>query len=290
MTLFPRRLALLALAAAFVAVTALPVRAEVANLDAIKKRGTLRVGVKYDSPPFGALDPKTNVVGGFDVEIARGLAKYILGDPKKIEFVQVNSSNRIPLLQNGDIDLFVATATITQARMNEIAFSNVYFRAGQSLLVKKGSPVKSYKDLGGHSVCTTTGSTPELTIRRLVPNANVQTFDTYTDCFTALKSGRVDAMTTDNGILIGFQQQDPAGLAMVGGTFTAEPYGIGIAKSNDELRGKVNAALTAIRKSGDLARIWKSTLGQDVPADLNSWYGEGARLAADQYAAAQPKK
>lgn len=283
-----RRFALLALAALFTA-TVVPARAENANLDAIKKRGTLKVGIKYDSPPFGFLDPKTNTVVGFDVEIAKELAKRILGDPKKIEWTQVNSSNRIPLVQNGDVDLFIATATITPARLQEIAFSNVYLRAGQSLLVKKTSPIKTYKDLAGKSVCTTTGSTPEQTIRRLAPNANVQTFDTYTDCFTGLKNGRIDAMTTDNGILAGFAQQDPANLTLVGGTFTFEPYGIGIAKGNDTLLKAVNDALAAMAKDGSYQKIFAATFGQP-PSDLNEWYAMDAKKAGDLYLADQPKK
>jgi len=284
-----RRTALFALAAAFGA-SIVPVRAENANLDAIKKRGVLKIGIKYDSPPFGVLDPKTNQVVGFDVEIGKSLARRILGDAKKIQFVQVNSSNRIPLLQNGEIDMFIATATITPDRLKEIDFSNVYYRAGQSLLVKKSSPVKSYKDLTGHSVCTTTGSTPELTIRRLAPQANVQTFDTYADCFTALNSGRIDAMTTDNGILLGYEQQDPTHLEMVGGVFTFEPYGIGIAKGNAALLAAVNAALAGILKDGEYAKIHQSTLGKPVPTDVAQWFGMDAKKAGDEYIAGQPKK
>lgn len=284
------RLAALLVFGACIAASMLPVQAENANLDAIKKRGVLKVGVKYDSPPFGQLDPKTNQVGGFDVEIAKSLARRILGDAKKIELIQVVSSNRIPLLQNGDIDMFIATATITPARLAEIDFSNVYYRAGQSLLVKKSSPVKTYKDLGGHSVCTTTGSTPELTIRRLAPQANVQTFENYADCFTAVKTGRVDAMTTDNTILLGYEQQDPANLQMVGGTFTFEPYGIGIAKGNTTLLAAVNAALAAMVKDGEYAKIHQTTLGKPVPGDVGQWFGMDAKKAGDQYIAEQPKK
>lgn len=288
--MFARRIALLALAAIFFG-SALPVRAEgAASLDAIKKRGTIKIGVKYDSPPFGSLDPKTNQVVGFDIDIARALTKQLLGDAKKVEFVQVNSSNRIPLLQNGEVDLFIATTTITPDRMKEIAFSNVYYRAGQTLLVKKNSPIKNYKDLAGHSVCTTTGSTPEQTIRRLVPSANVQTFDTYADCFTALKSGRVDAMTTDNTILTGYELQDPANLTLVGGMFTFEPYGIGIGKGNDTLIRAVNAALTAIMKDGEYAKFHQAELGKPLPADAGQWFGMDAKKAGDMYLAEQPKK
>jgi putative glutamine transport system substrate-binding protein len=284
-----RRIALVALAAAFGA-SIVPAFAENATLDAIKKRGKLKVGIKYDSPPFGSLDPKTNQVVGFEVDIAKSLARQIMGDAAKVDFVQVNSSNRIPLLENGEIDLFIATATITPARLQEIDFSNVYFRAGQSLLVKKNSAVKSYKDLGGHSVCTTSGSTPEQTIRALAPQANVQTFETYGDCFTALNSGRIDAMTTDNGILIGYEKQDPTHLEVVGGVFTFEPYGIGIAKGNTALLGAVNSALATMLKDGEYAKFNQAWIGKPMATDVAQWYGMDAKKAGDLYIAGQPKK
>ena len=128
---------------AFVAVNLAPVRAAEVTPDAIKARGVLRVGVKYDSPPFGALDPRTSQVTGFDIDLARAIAKTILGDENKVQLVQVTSVNRIPQLENGNIDLIIATMTITQDRLKQIDFSNVYYVAGESLLVKKSSPIDS---------------------------------------------------------------------------------------------------------------------------------------------------
>jgi putative glutamine transport system substrate-binding protein len=289
--MFARRVALV-LIAAFVAAFTVPVRADTSGstLDAIKRRGTLIIGVKYDSPGWGYLDPKTNAVAGFDVDIAKGLAKQILGDPSKIQFVQVTSANRIPLLENGTIDMFLATATITPARLQEIDFSGVYYLAGQSLLVKKGSPIKTYKDLGGHTVCTAAGSTPEATIRGLVPTATVQTFDNYGDCFTGLQTGRVDAITTDNTILAGYEAQDPAHFEMVGGLFTFEPYGIGIAKGNDSLLKAVNAGLATMFKDGEYAKINQTWIGKPLPPDASSWYGMDPVAAGNRFAADLPKK
>lgn len=144
---FARRAVLaatLTLAATLVLGSSLPTFAADDNsLDAIKKRGTIKIGVKADAPPFGYLDLKTNQPIGFDVDIARAIAKRVLGDASKVELIIVKSDNRIPLVQNGDIDLFLATATINPDRMKQIDFSDVYYKAGQSLLVKKGSPVKS---------------------------------------------------------------------------------------------------------------------------------------------------
>jgi putative glutamine transport system substrate-binding protein len=277
--------ATLSLAATLVLGGSVPARAADDNsLDAIKKRGTIKIGVKYDSPPFGSLNPQTNQVTGFDVDIARAIAKKIFGSPDKVELVQVKSDNRIPLVQNGDIDAFVATATITPARMKTIDFSNVYYRAGQSLLVKKSSSVKSYKDLDGKSVCSVQGSTPEQTIRKLVPKANVITFETYPECLTALRGGRVDAVTTDNVILGGYEAQDPSQLELVGGLFTFEPYGIGIRKGNTSLVKAINDALTDLKKSGDYAKLHEKWLKKPLPADFNQWYNMPAATAADQFA------
>jgi putative glutamine transport system substrate-binding protein len=284
-----RRLALIVLAA-FIAAAAVPARAQTSgsSLDAIKQRGVLKIGVKYDSPPFGSLDPKTNQVVGFDIDVGRALAKQILGDASKVQWVQVTSANRIPLLQNGDIDMFIATATITPARLQQIDFSNVYYVAGESLLVKKSSPIKSYKDLGGKSVCTTAGSTEDTEIRKLAPTANVQTFDSYADCFQALKNGRIDAMTTDNTILVGYQAQDPADLALVGGLLSFEPYGIGIAKGNDSLLKAVNAGLAVLFKS-DYNKINQTWIGTPLAADVKSKLGMDAAQAGALFAADQPK-
>jgi putative glutamine transport system substrate-binding protein len=274
---------------ALVLAPVLPARAADDNsVDAIKKRGTIKIGVKYDAPPFGSLNPQTNQVTGFDVDIARAIAKKVLGSPDKVELVQVKSDNRIPLVQNGDIDAFVATATITPARMKTIDFSNVYYRAGQSLLVKKGSPVKSYKDLDGKGVCSVQGSTPEQTIRRLVPKANVVTFETYPECLTALRGGRVDAVTTDNVILGGFQAQDPNNLELVGGLFTFEPYGIGIRKGNASLTKAINETLADLKKSGEYAKLHQNWLKKPLPSDFNDWYDMPAAAAAEKFANQKP--
>ena len=189
----------------------------------------------------------------------------------------MKSDNRIPLVQNGDIDAFVATATITPARMKTIDFSSVYYRAGQSLLVKKNSPIKSYKDLDGKGVCSVQGSTPEQTIRRLVPKANVVTFETYPECLTALRGGRVDAVTTDNVILGGYEAQDPSQLQLVGGLFTFEPYGIGIRKGNASLTKAINDTLADLKEERRVRQAAREVAGQEVAAGLQRVVWDGCR-------------
>src|SRR4030095_8426535 len=103
-------------------------------LDTIKTRGKLVVGVKYDTKLFGLKNPANNEVEGFDIDIAKALAKSILGDETKLELKEVTSKTRIPMLDNNEIDLIIATMTITEERRKQVDFSEVYFKAGQCLL------------------------------------------------------------------------------------------------------------------------------------------------------------
>jgi len=275
----------LALAGSAAAATLIPVGAFAdSSLAAVKARGSLKIGVKYDNPGFGYLKAGESEPTGFEIDLAHEITKRIMGDPGKVQFTQVISSNRIPLVQNGDIDMFIATATITPDRLKQIAFSNVYYSAGQSLLVRTNSTIKSYQDLAGKTVCTAKGSTPEQTIHKLVPTADVQTFDGYTPCYQALLDGRTDAITTDNTILVGFRNQDPKDFKMVGGLFTFEPYGIGIAKGNDTLLKAVNDALVSIGNDGTFNKIHQKWLNEPLPANWKTWYGMTAEKAGDEFA------
>ncbi|MEC0178776.1 ABC transporter substrate-binding protein [Paenibacillus favisporus] len=231
------------------------------TLEAIKARGKLIAGVKYDTKLFGLKDPTSGKVEGFDIDIAKALAKKILGDETKVELKEVTSKTRIPLLQNGDIDLIVATMTITEERKQQVDFSDVYFKAGQSLLVKKGSAIQGLEDLKkGVKVLTVKGSTSAKNIREKAPDATVLEFENYQDAFTALKAGQGEALTTDNAILLGMQKQDP-NYVLVGGTFTDEPYGIAIKKGDAEFVKTVNDLLKEMKDSGEYDKLYEQWMG-----------------------------
>lgn len=226
-------------------------------LDQIKEKDKIVVGVKYDTRLFGLKNPSTGEVEGFDIDISKELAEEILGDEKKIEFKEVTSKTRIPMLNNGDIDMIVATMTISEERKKEVDFSDVYFDAGQSLLVKKGSPIKGLEDLNkGTKVLAVKGSTSAVNIREKAPDTSVLEFENYTEAFTALKSGQGDALTTDDSILYGMADQD-SNYQLVGETFTDEPYGIAVKKGNKELVDAINDALKKLKDNGKYDEIHK---------------------------------
>src|SRR3954452_15484859 len=173
-------------------------------LETIKERDKIVFGVKYDTKLFGLKNPSTGEVEGFDIDVAKQLAKEILGDENKVEFVEVTSKTRIPLLNKGDIDAIIATMTITEERKQEVDFTDVYFEAGQSLLVKKGSPVQGIDDLTKDTtVLAVKGSTSTDNIREAAPDAPVLEFENYAEAFTALKAGKGEVLTTDDSILAG---------------------------------------------------------------------------------------
>jgi putative glutamine transport system substrate-binding protein len=214
-------------------------------------------GVKNDTRLFGLMNIKTGQPEGFDIDIARALTKEILGDENKASFVEVISKTRIPLLKNGNIDTIIATMTVTPERAKQVDFSDVYYNAGQTLLVKKGSKIHSIKDLNEKTtVLAVKGSASTVNIRKAAPFAKVLDLESYAECFTALKSNQGDAMTTDNTILMGISEENP-GYVLTGGNFTKEPYGIAVNKGQEEFVKKLNQALKNIRKNGEYERIYK---------------------------------
>ncbi|WP_025678295.1 glutamate ABC transporter substrate-binding protein [Paenibacillus massiliensis] len=234
---------------------------ETTALEAIKERGKLIVGVKNDTKLFGLKNTATGEIEGFDVDVAKAIAKQIFGDESKVEFKEVTSKTRIPLLQNGEIDMIVATMTITKERKQQVDFSEVYFEAGQSLLVRTDSPITGIDSLNASTkVLAVKGSTSTKNIREKAPDATVLEFENYQDAFNGLKANKGDALTTDNAILLGMQQQDPS-FHLVGGNFTDEPYGIAVKKGNEALLQAVNDTLTELHSSGEYDTLYEQWFG-----------------------------
>jgi putative glutamine transport system substrate-binding protein len=239
----------------------------------IAQRGKLIAGVKQDQPLFGLLNPRTNQIEGFDVDVVKEIARALfnLGAsadpyPAKLELRGITSAQRIPLLQEGALDIVAATMTITDERKTQIDFSDVYYQAGQSLLVKKESTVAKIQDLdkASSTVCSATGSTSEQNITKFAPAAQKLLFAGYAECVTALQQGRVDAVSTDDIILAGFLDQDP-NLKLVGGQFTQEPYGLGMQKGNG-FAEFVNSELRKMKTDGRWKKIYTQWLGKIGPA------------------------
>jgi glutamate transport system substrate-binding protein len=178
------------------------------------------------------------------------------------------SSNREPFIQQGQVDVVVATYTINDERKKVVNFGGPYYIAGQDLLVPTASTITGPESLPGKKVCSVSGSTPAKRIQTDYKDAKLQQFDSYSKCVTALAGGQVDAVTTDDIILAGYAAQDQyAGkFKVVGKKFSDEPYGIGVKKDDSTGCNKINDILKAAAADGSYKAAWDTTLGKSGTA------------------------
>ncbi|MCC3770311.1 glutamate ABC transporter substrate-binding protein [Streptomyces sp. UNOC14_S4] len=233
-----------------------------------RSRGHLVVGAKEDQPYLGEKDPATGLYSGYDIEIARMMSASLGFDPKTVVFRTIASANRETALQNGQIDYYVGTYTINDLRKRQVGFAGPYYIAGQSLLVRKDEKgIDGPQDLAGKKVCSAAGSTPLQRIQRDYPKAIAVAYDTYSICVDNLLSLQVDAVTTDDTILMGFAAKAPDELRIAGRPFSKEPYGIGVPRGDTALRFALDDAIEAHEKNGDWKKAYDATLGlSGVPA------------------------
>jgi glutamate transport system substrate-binding protein len=226
----------------------------------------LTIGVKADQPGLGLQTGTT--YAGFDIEIAKIVAKGLGVPDTGITWKTTVSNNREPFIQQGQVDLVVATYTINDERKKAVNFAGPYYVAGQDLLVPTASTITGPESLKGKKVCSVTGSTPAKRIQTDYKDAKLQQFDTYSRCVTALAGGQVDAVTTDDIILAGYASQDQyAGkFKVVGKKFSEEPYGIGLKKTDTAGCNKVNEILKAAASDGSYKKAWDDTLGKSGTA------------------------
>jgi polar amino acid transport system substrate-binding protein len=235
----------------------------------IRQRGKLIAGVDQNTYQFGYRDPKTGRLQGFDIDMAKQIAKAIFGDPEAIQFKVLTSAQRVPAVKNGDVDIVVETMTINCERRKDVDFSSVYYMAGQRVLVKENFDFTGVQSLAGKKVCAAKGST---SIARIV---NLDTdpkpigigVDGWTDCLVMLQQNQVDAVSTDDTILAGLRAQDPF-TKVVGRPLAEEPYGMAISKDAPEFTRFVNAVLEQLRTGGEWTRIYDQWLLNllDAPA------------------------
>ena len=233
------------------------------TFDAIKKRGSVIIGVKEDQPNLGYKDPTTNKYSGFDISTANLIAAKLGYDESKVQYKAIASVNREQAIINGDIDYYVGTYSITDKRKKLISFAGPYYVAGQDLLVRKDdTTITGPETLAGKKVCSATGSTSIQRIKDEYKKAKTVEFEKYSQCVDALLNKQVDALTTDDAILKGYAAQQPDKLKVVGKPFSTEKYGVGLAKDDTALRGKINDILEASVKDGDWKSIYDATLGK----------------------------
>ncbi|MFE7648553.1 glutamate ABC transporter substrate-binding protein [Streptomyces phaeoluteigriseus] len=212
----------------------------------------IKIGIKYDQPGLGLKEPDGSF-SGFDVDVATYVAKELGYEPNQITFVETKSADRENALARGDVKFIAATYSINDERAKKVDFAGPYLLAHQDLLVKKDSDIAKGADLNGKNLCSVTGSTSAQNVRdKIAPKANLKQLGGYSECISALQSGAVDAVTTDDSILAGFAAQDKykGQFKLVGEKLSNENYGVGVKKGDKATVDKINAALEKMVSDG----------------------------------------
>jgi len=211
------------------------------GVEAIKEKGELVVGVKNDVPHYALLNQATGEIKGFEVDIAKALAKSILGDENKIKLVPVNAKTRGPMLDNGSVDVVIATFTITPERQKVFNFSKPYYQDAVGLLVLKDKGYKSISDMNGAVVGVAQGATTRKLIDEAAKEKGVDVkfseFPDYPSIKSALDAGRVDAFAVDKSILLGYVDDKSE---ILPDAFAPQDYGIVTKKTNTSLAEYIN--------------------------------------------------
>jgi glutamate transport system substrate-binding protein len=230
----------------------------------IADAGTIRVGTKYDQPGFG-LENLEGELEGFDIEVAKIIAGALGIEEGDIEFSEATSAVREEVLEGDEVDMVVATYTINDERKERISFAGPYYVAGQQIMVAADNDEitgpEAFTENPELKVCSATGSTPSENIREyLASDDQLVLFEEYSQCADSLGNGQVDAVTTDNVILLGFVSESDGAFKLVGEQFTEEPYGIGVPKGDVEFCEFINETLQENEEA--YVAAWEATAGQ----------------------------
>jgi glutamate transport system substrate-binding protein len=228
----------------------------------IAEDGKIVVGVKYDQPGLGFKGATDDVPSGFDVEVAKILVSKLVIEPESdnVEWKETISDNREPFLKAGEVDLVLASYSITDERRAEVGQAGPYFLTGQQLLVKKDSGISSVDDLKGKEVCSVTGSTSIENAEKA--GMKPRGFDTYSECRDQVLDGAIGAMTTDGSILLGYAALNPDELEVVGEPFSEERIGVGYSPDSPEMCQWITDTLQEAMDDGTWADAFEATLGK----------------------------
>lgn len=206
--------------------------------DEIMSRGKIKIGVSSESKPFAYTNEKGELVG-YDVDLAKYIAQYIVKNREAVEIVPVEITDRLIKASTGEVDIVISTLTITPQRQELVSFSIPYDVAGQAIMVRTNSEIRSLADLGGQTVGVVFGTTAEKNMPDMVPTANLRGFKNYSDAHKALKAGHINAITSDDTILCGIAFNDKD-VKVLPKRYSREPYGIAFKKGNSTIKLKEN--------------------------------------------------
>ena len=255
-------------AAAALALPAAAAECAPSALATVKKAGVLNAGVTSEVPYFGFIDERGNHVG-FECDLVAEIAKRL---NVKLNMSKVTSATRIPILQQGRIDLVASTMTHYRSRDKVVDFSIDYFYTPQTLLVRADSGIHKVADLAGKRVGAVIGAGSIKYFKEAQPQAKMQTFEGQGESFLALEQGLVDALATDATILAGLRasSKNPKDFVLLGkeGTYGGGPYGLGVRENDSQWLDTINFTLQDLWTDGTWDRIFDKWVGPNTKLQL----------------------
>lgn len=229
------------------------------SIEAIKERGTVKIGVFSDKAPFGYVD-SSGENQGFDVYIAKRFAKDLLGDESKVEFVLVDAASRVAYLESNKVDIIMANFTVTDDRKEKVDFANPYMKVSLGVVSPENAPIKSADELKDKKIILAKGTTAETFMTENYPDVELAKYEQYSEIFQALKDGRGDGILSDNTEVIAWAKDNPAftvGISSIGSEDTIAPA---VAKGNTELKEWINSELQSLGKENFVHKAYEETL------------------------------
>lgn len=228
-------------------------------IEEIKKRGTVRIGIFGDKPPFGFIDANGKNQG-FDVYIAKRLAKDLLGDESKIDFVLLEPASRVEYLQTNKVDIVLANFTVTEERKQKVDFANPYMKVAIGVVSPQAAPITSVDQLKGKKLIIIKGTTAETYFTKNHPEVELLKFDQITQAFEALKDKRGAALSQDNTLLFAWAKENAGftvGITTLGSLDTIAPA---VKQGNKELLDWINQELETLGKENFIHQAYDATL------------------------------
>ncbi|MDD4600562.1 ABC transporter glutamine-binding protein GlnH [bioreactor metagenome] len=229
------------------------------TIDEIKKRGVVRIGVFSDKPPFGFVDANGKSQG-FDVYIAKRLAKDLLGDESKVEFVLVEAASRVEFLQANKVDIILANFTVTEGRKQKVDFANPYMKVALGIVSPTGEPITSVDQLKGKKLIVNKGTTAEMYFTKNHPDIELLKYDHNTEAFEALKDKRGVALAHDNTLLFAWAKENPSFVVGVSTLGNLDAIAPAVKKGNEELQDWINKELETLGKENFIHKAYNETL------------------------------
>ena len=232
---------------------------QVSTLEQIKQNDVIRVAVFADNPPFGYIDSEGKNQG-FDIAVAKHVAKDLLGDENKIEYVVTEAANRVEFLKSNKVDVVFASFSVTPERIEVVDFAEPYLKASLGIASPKKSPINSVKDLENKTLIVNKGSSSDSYFSKNYPKIKLLKFEQNTDAFNALKDGRGDAISQDSTYALAWAAQNPdyvVGIPQIGNEDFIAPA---VKKGNVELLNWLNTEIKHLRETGEIQKIYDETL------------------------------